>query len=713
MATLFVRAANPIWYFVDLAGVQLNDQYYAFFLENVAPYDFQAIYHDNQHTTPWSNPLQFHPNGTLPDNMYFDPSAVYRIEIRKGPTQTDPLIYEINDFVPGVTDSGVVTEFVGEQNILVNPQFADIDFVSPLNITTAGTYDIAPAWKLILVGAGTTTVTKSLTSGQDSNTNSTPGNPPSYLTFNNNGWTSATLQQTLPKNGAIFARGSMAFYMLAFATTTPTTITPFYVPSQGSSTSFGVQSIPTGVFVARSSIRDIPVSTNTLTGDAAFVNFNLVLPGTGIVSLTNLQLLGQEIVHTSTAAPVFHETTYPEQVNQEFYIYKDSILTQPKDNILVGWTFALNPYQFSPTALTTITNQCQYIADQTILYQETASSLIASKAASNLNFGLQLQAINGVNANRFAIIQYIDSSTIKPYWGQTLSQMVRAVWGHAAGALPAPEMKMRLIWRTTAIPTIGAAEPITGFDANGDPIFSAGWTAIKPLNDVNYTMTNLGTLANSNEFPEMAYNQMDLPVGASNPLYLGVVVYINKPLNNTVGNVDYVVFDRISLVPNDYAIDASPETYDETLRKCQFYYEKSYDAKDLPATHTINSQLVFDQIGFNSGANTTFYPNAFTIVYKTVKRGSPSNFNTYTPDLGVLNNITSVVLAGFTSTALAYSIANYTAFGVGGLGVQAITFTPVASPSAGATTATVTNPPGAYMALHYTVNACLGNPTLP
>src|SRR6266567_7060659 len=97
----FIRAANPIWHFVDLLGFSLNDSYYISFLSNTFPYLPQPVYQDNQGLVPWANPLEFLANGTLPQNLYFDDTLVYRLEVREGPTQSDQLIYLIPDFIPG------------------------------------------------------------------------------------------------------------------------------------------------------------------------------------------------------------------------------------------------------------------------------------------------------------------------------------------------------------------------------------------------------------------------------------------------------------------------------------------------------------------------------------------------------------------------------------------------------------------------------------
>ena len=103
-----VRAANPKWYFTDLTGNPLDDNYWAFFLTNTMPYSPQDVYQDAAGTTPWNNAMvQFDASGTLPDNLYFDDTLVYRIEIRQGNLSSDPLIWEVNDYIPNNSRLGL------------------------------------------------------------------------------------------------------------------------------------------------------------------------------------------------------------------------------------------------------------------------------------------------------------------------------------------------------------------------------------------------------------------------------------------------------------------------------------------------------------------------------------------------------------------------------------------------------------------------------
>ena len=96
----FTRSASPIWFFDNLTGAPFDDTYYAFFLTNTLPYLPQTVYEDPNGVSPWGSPLEFNASSGLPENLFFNPSLVYRIEFRQGPTQNDPLIWLVEDYVP-------------------------------------------------------------------------------------------------------------------------------------------------------------------------------------------------------------------------------------------------------------------------------------------------------------------------------------------------------------------------------------------------------------------------------------------------------------------------------------------------------------------------------------------------------------------------------------------------------------------------------------
>ena len=104
----FTRGNNPIWFFNNLVGQPFDDTYYAFFLTNTLPYIPQAVYQDPNGVSAWNDPIEFSASAGLPNNLYFSPNLVYRIEFRNGPNQTDPLIWLVENYVPiGSISSGL------------------------------------------------------------------------------------------------------------------------------------------------------------------------------------------------------------------------------------------------------------------------------------------------------------------------------------------------------------------------------------------------------------------------------------------------------------------------------------------------------------------------------------------------------------------------------------------------------------------------------
>jgi len=640
----FVRGPNPIWFMSNLTGSPLDDTYFAFFLTNDLPYLPQAVYQDPNGINPWSDPIEFQPSSGLPNNLYFDPDKVYRIEIRQGNTQVDPLIWLVQNYTVG---EGSISPFsdplIFSNNMITNPQFSDISFVSPLTINVAGTYEIAPGWQLVVSGIGVTIITHTSISGNSDIT----GNPPYSLTFNNTGWSTVRLIQTFSNNGAIFGHGAIAVAFTAYSSTLPTPLTVTYEPSEtlGNAQTIYNVSIPAGAPLTFKRAITINSSTNTDLGESAFVNIVFVLTTNGVITLSNIQITGQSSPLSSAflqdQSPEFQEQTYERTVDQEFHIYKDSLSTQPKDNILVGWTFALNPWQFSTTVSTNIPVN-QYTADQTILIQQ---AYVASAVGNNVavgassvadNFAYEVKAVT-VN-NQFAIIQYIDPLNIRPYWNQILSVMVNAKVVTVNNTQP--RFKVRLIYRSTLPLTVSQVDPIATWVSGTDPVYAAGWSFIKPLNDPTYTLSTL-----PQNFP---FDKFQLPVSNNVFMTLGIVIYTLDNLSLTT-TPDSILFNRVSLVPNDFAVDANPETYDDTFRRCEYYYEQSFDKFYASKANQPGLRYADNPVSNSQPGAYRLFKNTFSLIYNTIKRDIPianSTLTFFAPDgtqanvrLGIFNGV--------------------------------------------------------------------------
>lgn len=677
MATSFSRASSPIWYFPDLEGLPLNDEYFIFFLTNVFPYVPQAVFQDPAGTIPWNNPLEFFPNGTLPDNLYWNDDEVYRLEVRHGNTQADPLIYEINDFVPGnsvTPGTGVVAGF-GENQVTMST-FSEVNFASPLAITAAGTYNVAPGWNLILTGAGTGTIKQVPIAGNQNFIN----DPNFALDISLFGFSTAALVQRFDQNGAIWMStptqdGYVSMSITAQAlTSTYSPITFFYTPSTGTPVQIGgTGTINTGSYQVFDASQLMPQSANSDFSNAAHVDMVINLLGTGHILITNVQVVGQEVPTGTTPAPLappYQQETNERLIDHLFHYYRNSILTQPKETLLTGWTFGLNPWQFRSTTPSNVANNT-YTADQTILVQQ---AYVASATGNNVsigqgtpsdeNQGLKVAAVTA--ANKFAIIQYIDPKTIAPYWDEKLSSLVKIASVDSPTHNTSVKFKMRLIYRTSLPSTISQTEPIASWSNvdGSDPVFAGGWTAIKPLNDPEYVA--LPNVENTFAFDQFQMPSAD-PGGNST---LGIVLYTTTNMVQTA-TADQIIFSSVSLVHNDFAIESSVETWDQSLRKCQYYYEKSYDNGTLPGTSTIVGDLNRTMgVSITTGNG---YAAPFEFEYNSVKRAIPTT--TFYSTIGTINRVSAQIFAAAVGSVLVdQPLASF--WTIAGSGTKSIEYLP-------------------------------------
>jgi len=660
----FVRAPNPIWYLPDLTGNPLNDEYFAFFLTNTLPYLPQNVYRDNQGMAVWTNDVvQFLPNGTLPDNLYFDPNLVYRIEIRHGDSQADPLIYEVNDFVPDNSSSIIVDDLsiLFAENQISNGNFSQVNFTSTLSssepvltITSAETYDIAPGWQLVLTGAGTTTLTQRIYSG--SGVMGQTASPNYALEIANAGWATAILRQRFKNNGAIFGGGAVSMSALMRGVSGSVTVSMVYFPSNlpGNSTTVVQPTVVgTGSYVIVTGTTNLKDSNNSDLSTSAYVDMVINLPTTGSLDITDVQFVGQTDpipgfaaeAPISTVVPALQQETEERNIDHLFHYYANDLILKPKKSLLAGWNFPLNPYQFITTTITTLVAQTAYVADQTIVHQEAASQVQTGKNVVGQRGNFVVKAVTAATTTRFALIQYIDSKTIAPYWSYLLSSLARAriVTTHNTQV----RLKARLIYRATLPSTIGNTEPISAWPANSDPTFSAGWTALSPLNDPAYVLPNAyDTDSTTNAYPGFAFDAFQLPDSTAAAMTLGIVIYTMDNLDSTAASEDYIEFDQISLVPGQFASDALPQTFNESLADCQYYYRKSYPQGVLPGTAPNFSGASTTISTTTYGAGVSIYTERFPAM-----RATPSTAATYSPQSGTIAKLYEVTAAADKDTA--------------------------------------------------------------
>lgn len=313
---LGIRGANPVWFEVDLQGKLFDDTFYLFVLENEIPYIPATVYHDPDLNIPWTQPIRFLANGTLPIDIFFEADKVYRLEFRQGLTQADPLIYEVNNYVAGTGGSTPVdTVAFASSNQVTNPQFALLSLQNPVTIgdTNPDPIEIAPGWTLLLSGTGTVTITRvSL-----DNANANPSNAPYAIQLTMNGWTadSVILRQRFEQNGMLWANKIVSTTVTARLQGTPQSITANLVDSNNAVLGTVLPLTPVNeAWNEYTGYAQLPASTNPNDPPAAYVDYLLHLPSNIDIYLTSFQLVVQDL----PVEPSFEQDTINRQIDHSY-----------------------------------------------------------------------------------------------------------------------------------------------------------------------------------------------------------------------------------------------------------------------------------------------------------------------------------------------------------------------------------------------------------
>lgn len=318
---LGIRGANPIWFEVDLQGKLFDDTFYLFVLENTIPYVPATVYHDPDLNVPWTQPIRFLANGTLPIDIYFEADKVYRLEFRQHigsgmPTQQDPLIYEVDNYVAGTGGSTPVdTLAFASSNQVTNPQFSLTSLESPVTFseTDPAPIEIAPGWTLLLAGTGTVTITRVALN----DTNINPSNAPYAIQLTMNGWTadSVKLRQRFEQNGMLWADKIVSTTVTARLNGSPQLISATLVDSNnsvlGTVLPLTIINESWNEFTGHA---ELPDTTNPDTPPAAYIDYIMSLPSNIDIYLTSFQLVVQEL----PIEPAFEQDSINRQIDHTY-----------------------------------------------------------------------------------------------------------------------------------------------------------------------------------------------------------------------------------------------------------------------------------------------------------------------------------------------------------------------------------------------------------
>ena len=519
-------------------------------------------------------------------------------------------------------------------NIIQNGQFVQIDFPasatqsSPFVISTTGTNtatEIAPDWSLVTNGTGTVSVYRQAIS--DTTAPST-GNPAYALGIAaSTGYSLPIILRQRILAPRIFSNSLVSGTFIAESFTgTVYTLTMSYVPS-GTQTPQIICSgnTPTTLFGVIANSTAVTITPNAAgTAPSSYVDITITIPVGAQVLISNIQLCG---VSASNEAVPYLQNTPEQEINGLFHYYNPKLMFKPIPSLLTGWDFPLNPAQLG----TTLAQPCStvafsttpgYIWDQTI----GASAVSTVNVQRGSNPSGVFAATTTVNTEAFYLLQYLSGASAIETALSRLSVNISA-WD-TAGSVVANVYLFNGNASST-IPTLPTT--IGTIAANGVfTLTASNWVAI-PQGGGN---SNTGLLPSQNG--DIGFSGWDPTSFYGLTNNFAIVVTFAVPTSGTS-----TLINSISCVPGDIPTRPAPQTADEVLRECQFYYEKSYPLQIPKATATVNNSVMqiqssLSQVGLSTVAS---FASPWNVTYRVGKRTTPNV--THWSIAGTVNDVTA------------------------------------------------------------------------
>src|SRR5690606_17952584 len=109
-----------------------------------------------------------------------------------------------------------------------------------------------------------------------------------------------------------------------------------------------------------------------------------------------------------------------------------------------------------------------------------------------------------------------------------------------------------------------------------------------------------------------SFDQTDLDI--SDITYFAIVVGFES-----LTSTNDIIVKSCSLVPGDIPTIPAPQTANEVLQDCQYYYEKSYESNVDAGTVTNEGQISLPAGSGYDGTNFDVFPQYFSIIFSAPK----------------------------------------------------------------------------------------------
>jgi len=607
----------------------------------------------NYQYVPLPNPITLSSIGTV-QNSGGDNIVIYYYPWLADGTTTD-LYYVVVKDSNGVdqftreawpngalSGGGSVTSGLPVQNQIANPQFTeilinDIPTLSPstTTYTVSGSeleFECAPNWTFVINGTGNVTVERLPLTGSLA----IPTNPPYSLKVSvDNGISYCYLRQRFDSNSGLWTSTSNNALFLSLGIlvknliNADTEIKMFYKASNGSEATSPLELMTKQIgqlsdytyYTAGSP--QIPVSTDTFSGQAGFVDIYISFAPGSSLAISSIQIVPASNVE---AAPLLgydiSSANRAEALMGDYYLPR--VTSSPIPSLLTAWDFPLNPAQIgeAQTANTTV----DYKWDQTICLTSSGNVGVSRNSASG---GLTLAP--AANDQAMYIMQYLSGAQAREVAFTRLSSNICAYLG-AGGGNVTVSVSLYRAPAATAIPIL----PLKLVDISSSGVLSniaTGWTLI-PRSGLDTARAALST---------------SLPTENNDIKFTGWEIIDSGQYNDTDKFAIVVVFawdtattinvNSISLNKGDLPTRPAPLSKSDVLSQCQFYYEKSYDEAVVPGSNSTAGAMSFQLFAEGTGGSSSYIlARTFGFRYNTPKRVAPSVL-IYPPGGGSAGNV--------------------------------------------------------------------------
>lgn len=555
-----------------------------------------------------------------------------------------------------MTDTAPIT------NQIANPQFTQVflneGFTTTCTVSAATDQEfiIAPDWSLLLSGTGTVTLQRIAVSGNETVVTS----PPYVLDITvSSGITACKLRQRFATNSGLWASTDTQSIFLAGA----------YVARNQNAGTSGIQMfykestgglpvlIMDGTFdnaaftqVTGVTADPIPLSTNSDEGTAGYIDIYLSLLPSSHIRVSSIQV----VPTLDQAGADFLEydlnSSNREIVNLGDY-YLPNLNARPTPSLLVGWDFVVAPFQFGTSG--TITTTPAYICDQTIACCGSSGNVAFSRDANSNGLAFVTAGTN----DAFYLMQYLSAEQAHKIMGTPLSVNL---FGYRTSASDDVTVRVYLVRASDnpAYPTLPATIGTLASDGTFT-ITDSNWVG-RELARCGLDTTQASGLDTAKAIlPYVSYLSAPIDINQADTGFEFWEVVLGDQARSTGKFAIIVTFayvdtstaltvNSISLTPGRIPCRPAPQTADEVLRECQYFYEKSYALSTPEATVTSTGQILVSTGVGQSGGNDVLATKSFTVNFNTIKRKSPT-VRLYSPSSATPNQISVSISVPATS----------------------------------------------------------------